>query len=220
MIKVEIVNDAPKMYFTTFYPENKYIEKTIAFVCERDPESFNISKAGKIEVYMRNGKTYSFEAWVTVYCSQFGINVSHDGQFVYVISDVKGLWCYTYKGDVRWKTRYTAPRYVVTHDDHSITTELNKKIVNMDDNRNIVAEQKLWGYSITSWISDSLISAQISNDKIVLLDSKTLAIKKEISLKEIGLVRYNYSKLSNDILTITGESLTHIWPTKIDIRLS
>ena len=90
----------------------------------------------------------------------------------------------------------------------------------MDDNRNIVAERRLWDYSITSWISDSLISAQISNDKIVLLDSKTLAIKKEISLKEIGLIRYNYSKLSDDILTITGESLTHIWPTNIDIRLS
>lgn len=220
MVKVDIVNGIPSMHFITYYPQNEYIEKTISYVCKRDPKSLKLTDVGKIEVYLRNGEKYSFEAWVTVYCSQFGINVSNDGQFIYVISDVKGLWCYTYKGDIRWKTRYTSARYVVPHDNHSITTELTKKIVIIDDNKNIVAERNLWDYSTTSWISDNLISAQIGADKLALLDSKTLEIQKEISLKRIGLIRYSYSKLSDEILTIIGESSEHIWPTSVNIQLS
>ena len=86
--------------FVTEYPDHTVIEKTVAYGYELN-EKLEISKIGRLTVYLRNGEQYTFDCWVsTIYCGQFGINVSDDGQYIYVISDEKGLWCYTYKGEI------------------------------------------------------------------------------------------------------------------------
>ena len=59
-------------------------------------------------VYYKNGEQYTFECYTdTVFSGQHGIAISDDGERIYVISDIKGLWCYDKCGNIIWKTRYT-----------------------------------------------------------------------------------------------------------------
>ena len=217
MINVTTYYDEQKRRHTHFiseYPDNKYVEKTVAFLSDD-----HYSIPGRIQVFMRNGESYSFDAWVTLYSGYFGINVSDDGRFVYVISKIKGLRCYTYKGEIVWKTRYTAPGYVIPHPDNSLTTELSKKIAVLDHNGKIITSRRLWDYSVTDWLSNELISAQIGADRLTLLNCRTLDIVREFSLKKLGFVRYSYSRLSGSTFSVTGESATLGWPTTIHIDL-
>ena len=54
--------------FTTEYPDNKYIIKTTVYGFDID-SNLDITKPGKITVFMRNGEQYTFECCLdSVYC--------------------------------------------------------------------------------------------------------------------------------------------------------
>ena len=190
-------------YFITEYPDNDYIEKTVTYFCEVSIYGEYI-KPGKIEVYLRNGECYIIECWVTFYTSQFGIQVSHDGQFVYVNSDEKGLWCYTYKGELVWKTRYTSVSHIIENDNNTVTCITSTKIIILDEGGKKIKERKIQHYHAEK-ASKNLIYAAVTENTMALIDCKTLDIIWKSSLKELGLNHSRYAVLYDRYLIIKGE---------------
>lgn len=206
MIKTDNVYEPNNFHFITEYPENRYIEKTITYDCETDGNRQPI-KMGKIEVYLRNGEQYSFECWVTYYASQFGTQVSHDGQYVYANSDEKGLWCYTYKGDLVWKTRYTSVSYVIPHPNNNVTCVTTTKLLVLDSNGKVIKQVPIYREGMSKMASDSVIVSNTSERIITLFDSITLDVLCKISLKTLGLKYICKAELNNNTLVILGYSL-------------
>lgn len=195
-----------KFHFITEYPDNKYIEKTITYICETDTNR-NIIKNGKTIVCMRNGEQYEFETYATFYCSQFGIQVSDDGQYIYVISDEKGLWCYTYKGEIVWKTRYTSVSEVFPHPNNNITCILSTKLLILDNSGKIIKQVNTYCGCIPDKVSDEVIAAHKSENIVALFDSMTLEVLHKISIKKLELDYFNTMELKGNILTIHGYSI-------------
>ena len=193
-------------YFITEYPGNDYIEKTVTYLCELDSYDGQ-NKPGRIEVHMRNGRRYIIECWVTYYTTQYGIQVSHDGQFVYVNSDEKGLWCYTYRGELVWKTRYTSVSYVIPHPNNSITCVTTTKILIIDCMGNIIKQVPIYREGMSEMASDTIIVSNTSENVISVFDGYSLNVLYKISLKALGLDYILETKLENDTLTIEAYSL-------------
>ena len=205
MLIVEKVHEPDNYHFITWYPDNPYIEKTVSYKCYYNiEEGCRLERMGRIEVYMRNGEQYSFECWVTGYCSQFGINVSDDGQYIYLISDDKGLWCYTYKGELVWKTRYTSVSHVFPHPNHNLTCALTTKLMILDSFGKIIQQTPLWKEGAPYKASDAVIAANTSETVVALFDSMTLEVLYRISLKKLGLRRFYQPELNGNMLTIKG----------------
>ena len=206
MIKIENIYEPNSFHFITEYPDNKHIEKTITYDCETDGNR-QLIKMGKIEVYLRNGEQYSFECWVTYYASQFGTQVSHDGQYVYANSDEKGLWCYTYKGDLVWKTRYTSVSYVIPHPNNNVTCVTTTKLLVLDSTGKVIKQVPIYREGMSEMASDNVIVANISETIIALFDGITLDVLCKISLKTLGLMYICRAELRDNMLTILAYSL-------------
>ena len=220
MIKIEEIY-GENYHFITEYPENKYIEKTIAYACKMSLDR-QLIKMGRMEVYLRNGETYSFESWVTgSYCAQYGIQVSEDGRFIYVISDEKGLWCYTYKGELVWKTRYTSVSYVIPHPNHHITCVTTTKLLILDSNGKIIKQVPIYREGWCEPASERMLVANTSETIIALFDSFSLDMLYKISIKKLGLKSFFAADLSGDILTVKGRSFNcngSIVTVKVDLK--
>lgn len=184
MLIVEKVYEPDNFHFVTWYPHNRYIEKTVSYITVVDAKSLEVMKMGRILVYMRDGNQYTFDCWVNGSGSQYGINVSDDGQYVYVISSQKGLWCYTCKGELVWKTRYTSVSYVFPHPNHNLTCALNTKLVILDSFGKIIQQTPLWKEGAPYKASDAVIAANTSETVVALFDSQTLEVLHRISLKK------------------------------------
>ena len=204
MIIVEEVYEPGNFHFVTWYPDNKYIEKTVSYITVVDAKSFEVIKMGRILVCMRDGNQYSFDCWVNGSGAQYGINVSDDGQYVYVISSQKGLWCYTYKGEIVWKTRYTSASHVFPHPNCNVTCALNTKLMILDSFGKIIQKVPLWKEGAPYKASDKVIAANTSETIFALFDSMTLEVLYRISLKKLGLRRFYQPKLSGNLLIIKG----------------
>ena len=173
-LKVYRTNDG----FITEYPENEYIEKTEVHGAEA-------SAPGSITVYTRSGESYTFPCFATtVYCGQFGINASSDGERIYVISDVKGLWCYSKSGDVIWKTRYTAAEHVFANPDGTVTCATSNAILMLDENGKPIKKQKIEPFSAQK-VAKDIIFAYTSERAVAFFCAETLEIIEKIALNKI-----------------------------------
>lgn len=207
MIRISKIYEPNNYHFVTEYLDNPYIEKTIAYACKTDYNR-KLIRMGRMEVYLRNGEQYAFESWVTgSYCAQYGIQVSLDGQYIYVISDEKGLWCYTYKGELLWKTRYTSVSYVIPHPDNHITCVTSNKLLILGHAGEVIKQVPLYREGMCNPVSQQVIVGNISETVIALFDSFSLEVLCKISLKKLGLKYFNTVSLSEDILSIDGYSL-------------
>lgn len=191
--------------FVTEYPDHAVIEKTVAYGYELNKE-LKITELGRLTVYLRNGEQYTFDCWVsTIYCGQFGINVSDDGQYIYVISDEKGLWCYTYKGEIVWKTRYTSVGHIIINNNNTITCITSTKLLVLDENGKLVNERRIVQYHAEK-ASENMIYAAINNSTVALIDSQTLNVLWKSPLKKLGLEKSRYAVVCGDSLEIRGEN--------------
>ncbi len=204
--------------FVTEYPDHAVIEKTVAYGYELNKE-LKITELGRLTVFLRNGEQYTFDCWVsTIYCGQFGINVSDDGQYIYVISDEKGLWCYTYKGEIVWKTRYTSVSHVFPHPNHNLTCALTTKLVILDSFGKIIQQTPIWKEGAPYKASDVVIAANTSETIFALFDSMTLEVLHRVSLKKLGLRRVYQPKLCGDLLTMKGWKIGD-WSEPVTIEI-
>ncbi len=219
MNRVTECQEKGNYHFITEYPNNQYIEKTVSYICYFNvSEGCRLERMGKIDVYMRNGERYSFPCWVTGYCGQFGISVSDDGRYVYLISDEKGLWCYTYKGEIVWKTRYTSVSHVFPHPNNYITCILTKKLAIIDTRGEIIQQVPVYQETLHRKVNDDVIAAHTSETIFALFDSMTLEILHRVSLKKLGLWRFYELKLDDHLLTIYGLSV-HNRSEKVTLQI-
>jgi hypothetical protein len=189
--------------FTTEYPRHLYVEKIVVFGFQVNG-NLDITEMGKLTVYMRDGTNYSFDCWAdTVYCGQFGINISDDGTRIYVNSPEKGLWCYSYNGEIIWKTRYTSVGDVIVNPNGTITCIASTKIVLLNENGKVINSRKILPYH-ASKASENIIYIAISNSKVALLDCETLDIIWETSLNEMDLDSSRAAIIYRDMLIISG----------------
>ncbi|MBQ9745917.1 MAG: hypothetical protein IJW21_03765 [Clostridia bacterium] len=166
--------------FITRYAENKYVEKT-----EVHGADIEIPAPGSITVYMRSRESYTFPCWASsVYCGQYGINVSADGERIYVISDIKGLWCYSKSGDVLWKTRYTAAEHVFANPDGTVTCTTSTAIIMLDENGKPIKKQKIMPFS-SEKISKNMIFAYVSERTVAFFRADTMESVEKIPLNKI-----------------------------------
>jgi hypothetical protein len=221
MITVEQVFEG-KFHFITSYPDNKYIEKTVAYIYRDEYKNGKlvISEMGRLEVYMRNGEKYSFETYVTGTASQYGIQVSDDGKYIYVISNIKGLWCYTCKGEIVWKTRYTSVEAVFPHIDGKITCVMSNYLAILDENGKIIKKVPTSGEGSQGRVSDDLIASMTSWNVLTLFDSMTLEKKYRFALDKLGLRSFSKAKIEGDFLIIKGWPLNEDIEYPIEVKLS
>ena len=189
--------------FITEYPKHSCIEKTVALGYCRN-ENLEISEMGSLSVYMRDGRSYSFECWVsTVYCGQFGINVSEDGTRIYVISEEKGLWCYSNDGKILWKTKYTSVGDVIVNSNGTITCITSTKIIQLDENGKPINNRKILPYHACK-ASENIIYIAISCSRVALIDSETLDIIWEAYIRKMNLDESREAIIYKNILIISG----------------
>lgn len=189
--------------FTTEYPNHLYIEKTVAFGYQLN-ENLEITEMGNLTVYMKDGRSFSFDCWVsTIYCGQFGINVSEDGTRIYVISDEKGLWCYSCDGEIIWKTRYTSVGDVIVNSNGTITCITSKKIIQLDDKGKLINSKKILPYDAVK-ASKNTLYISISGLRKALLDCETFDIIWEFSISDVNLDSSREAIIYKHILIISG----------------
>ena len=218
MLKVSQILDHSgcNIGFTTEYPLHAYIEKTEVIGFRRN-DNLQITEMGKLTVYMKDGTTYAFECWAdAVYCGQFGINVSDDGPRIYVISDEKGLWCYSYKGEILWKTRYTSAGDVIVNANGTLTCITGNKIILLDGNGKLITSRKILPY-LASKASENMIYAAISERKAVLIDCETLDIIWQLSINQLGLDSVREAIIYKNKLILFGEHQFRLQYVAVDL---
>lgn len=215
MITVEQIFDG-KFHFITSYPDNEYIEKTVAYIYRDEYENGKLvmREPGRLEVYMRSGEMHSFKTYVTGTASQYGIQASADGKYIYVISNVKGLRCYTCAGEVVWKTRYTSVEDIFPHSDGKITCVMGNYLAILDENGKIIKKTPTSGEGAQGRVTDDLIASMTSPNTLALFDSMTLEKKCKLSLKELGLRSFAKARIEGGFLVVRG------WPLNEDIEYS
>ena len=195
--------------FTTEYPFHLYVEKTVVFGFQIN-ENSDITEMGRLTVYMRDGTSYSFDCWAdTVYCGQFGINVSDDGTCIYVNSPEKGLWCYRYNGEILWKTRYTSVGDVIVNSNGTVTCITSTKIIQLDTNGKLISSRKILPYR-ASRAAKNILYVAISNTKVALLDCETLDMLWEASVNQMNLDSSGEAVIYKNILIVSGLRGTRI----------
>ena len=190
--------------FITEYPDNEYIARTVVYGHETSEQGEVITQ-GNITVIMRNGDQFTFECMAdTSYCGQFGITVSNDGSNVYVISSDVGLWCYTYRGELKWKTRYTSIGHVIENDDRTVTCIASTKLLQFNENGQKIKERKIVAYH-ASRASKNMIYAALSENTRALIDSASLEDLWKCSIKKLGLESSRYALIYDHYLIINGQ---------------
>ncbi len=163
-------------FFVTEYAPACPIEKTVAHYATVDYTSPDEpSVPGRLEVYMRTGEVHSFEAWATWWCADYGINVSDDGERIYVISDLKGLRCHDREGRLLWKNRYTSITRVLPHSDGSVTAlTYNGRVFKFDGKGSIVAKRQAFGDRQATLMSSNIVALCTGDYTVTFFDTETL----------------------------------------------
>ena len=222
MITVEQIFD-DRFHFITSYPDNKYIEKTVTYIYRDEYKNGKLvtREPGRITVYMRDGSSYSFESFATGTASQYGIQVSEDGKYIYVISNIKGLWCYTFSGEIVWKTRYTSVEDIFPHSDNKITCVMGSYIAILDENGKIIKKVNTSGEGAQCRVTDGLIASMTSHNTVTFFDSMTLEKKYRIALNKLKLRGFCKARIDGRFLFIKGwhENEDIEYPTEVKISL-
>lgn len=162
-----------KKGFITEYKNNAYIEKTAVVGAEADKE-------GAMTVYMKNGEKYTFPCWTDAeYSAQFGVNVSADGKYVYAISSIKGLWCYTVDGKLVYKTRYTSAQDVFPRADGTVACVTRSNILLLDASGKATEKVRVSRDVVPQKTSEKLVSASISEKTLIVFDAEKFEITEK-----------------------------------------
>lgn len=172
--------------YLTEYIDHPTVIKSIAIGVKRD-EAYDVSCPGYLTVYYKNGEQCSFECYTdTVFSGQFGITVSDDGERIYVISDVKGLWCYDKHGKIIWKTRYTSAGQVYPHRDGMVTCVTGTHIILLDASGKPIKKRTLFD-GVRHPMSAKIIGILTSENVATVLDVQTLEPIQKISLSKLNI---------------------------------
>lgn len=175
--------------YLTEYMNHPTVVKSIAIGVQRN-ESYDVIGQGSLTVYYKNGEQYSFACYTdTVFSGQFGITVSDDGERIYVISDVKGLWCYDKHGNVIWKTRYTSAGQVYPHRDGTVTCVTGRHLILLDENGKPIKKRVKFD-GVDCEISEKTIGILTSENVAAIIDVQTLEPILKISLSKLNIDRF------------------------------
>ena len=193
--------------FITEYKNNAYIEKTLVIGAESGAVSVKDSTPGEMTVYMKNGEKYTFPCWTdTVYSAQFGVNVSADGKYIYAISDIKGLWCYTYDGKLVYKTRYTSAEDVFPRADGTAVCVTRSNIILLDENGKVLEKLRVSpDGALPDKISEKFITYSPNGSTLAIFDTEKFEIAGKINLKQNNIDSiWNVTELSDEYISICG----------------
>lgn len=172
--------------YLTEYIDHPTVEKSIAFGTQRN-EAYDVIGPGKLIVFYHNGEECSFECYTdTVFSGQFGISISADGERIYVISDIKGLWCYNKQGEIIWKTRYTSAGQTYPHDDGTVTCVTGRHLILLDENGKPLKKRVLFDGDRCE-MSAKTIGILTSENVLAVVDVKTLEPILKISLIKLKI---------------------------------
>lgn len=172
--------------YLTEYIDHPTVEKSIAFGVQRN-EAYDVIGPGKLIVFYHNGEKCSFECYTdTVFSGQFGISISADGERIYVISDIKGLWCYNKHGEIIWKTRYTSAGQTYPHDDGTVTCVTGRHLILLDENGKPLKKRVLFDGDRCE-MSAKTIGILTSENVLAVVDVKTLEPILKISLIKLKI---------------------------------
>ena len=172
--------------YLTEYIDHPTVEKSIAFGAQRN-EAYDVIGPGKLIVFYHNGEECSFECYTdTVFSGQFGISISADGERIYVISDIKGLWCYNKQGEIIWKTRYTSAGQTYPHDDGTVTCVTGRHLILLDENGKPLKKRVLFDGDRCE-MSAKTIGILTSENVLAVVDVKTLEPILKISLIKLKI---------------------------------
>lgn len=175
--------------FLTEYINHPTVSKSVAIGVKRD-EAFNVIGLGSLTVFYKSGEQYTFECYTdTVFSGQFGITVSDDGERIYVISDVKGLWCYDKHGKILWKTRYTSAGQVYPHSDGTVTCVTGTHIILLDANGKPIKKRALFD-GVRCPMSPKTIGILTSENVAAVIDVQTLEPVVKVSLSKLNIYRF------------------------------
>jgi hypothetical protein len=193
--------------FITEYKNNAYIEKTLVIGAESGAVSVKDSTPCEMTVYMKNGEKYTFPCWTdTVYSEQFGVNVSADGKYIYAISDIKGLWCYTYDGKLVYKTRYTSAQDVFPRADGTAVCATRSNILLLDESGKVLEKLRISHEGSPDKISEKLLAASTGENTLAILDTEKFEWIAKIQLLkyDINAVNEGRTRVSDKYIIVSG----------------
>ena len=189
--------------FLTEYIDHPAVLKSVAMRVA-DNEDHGVTAPGSLTVYYRNGEQVCFDCYAgTVFCSQFGITVSEDGERIYVISDVKGLWCYGKQGNVIWKTRYTSAGMVYPHPDGTLTCVTCSHLILLDANGKPIKKRALFD-GCRFELSETAIGIQTSENVAAVIDLQTLEPIIKFSLTKLKIDNLRDILAADDYYILQG----------------
>lgn len=206
--------------YLTEYIDHPTVIKSIAIGAKRD-EAYDVSGPGFLTVYYKNGEQYSFECYTdTVFSGQHGITISDDGEKIYVISDIKGLWCYDKHGKIIWKTRYTSAGKVYPHNDGTVTCVTGTHLILLDTNGKPIKKKALFD-GVRHPMSAKTIGILTSENVAAVIDVKTLEPILKVSLSKINIYRFREIIEADEYYVVRGTELIGIFDLpngKRDVR--
>ena len=206
--------------YLTEYVDHPTVEKSIAIGAKRD-EAYDVIGLGSLTVCYKNGEQYSFECYTdTVFSGQHGITISDDGEKIYVISDIKGLWCYDKHGKIIWKTRYTSAGKVYPHNDGTVTCVTGTHIILLDTNGKPIKKKALFD-GVRHPMSAKTIGILTSENVAAVLNVQTLEPIQKISLSKLNIYRFREIVEADEYYVVRGTELIGIFDLpngKRDVR--
>lgn len=206
--------------YLTEYIDHPTVMKSIAIGAKRD-DAYDVIGPGSLTVYYKNGEQYSFECYTdTVFSGQHGITISDDGEKIYVISDIKGLWCYDKHGKIIWKTRYTSAGKVYPHNDGTVTCVTGTHLILLDTNGKPIKKKALFD-GVRHPMSAKTIGILTSENVAAVIDVKTLEPILKVSLSKINIYRFREIIEADEYYVVRGTELIGIFDLpngKRDVR--
>ena len=196
--------------FLTEYIDHPTVVKSVAIGVKRD-EAYDVIGPGSLTVYYKNGEQYTFECYTdTVFGGQHGIAISDDGVRIYVISNIKGLWCYDKCGKIIWKTRYTSAGKVYPHDDGTVTCVTGTHIILLDTNGKPIKKKALFD-GVCHPMSAKAIGILTSENVAAVIDVKTLEPIVKISLSKLNIYHFREIIEADEYYVVRGTELIGIF---------
>lgn len=206
--------------FLTEYIDHPTVLRSVAMRVEYH-ENHDVTAPGSLTVYYKSGEQVSFDCYAgTIFCSQFGITVSEDGERIYVISDIKGLWCYSKQGDVIWKTRYTSAGMVYPHRDGTLTCVTCSHLILLDANGKPIKKRALFD-GLRFEMSETTIGILTSENVAAVINLQTLEPIIKFSLSKLKIDNLKDILVADDYYILQGSERIGIFVLpdgKRDIR--
>ncbi|MBE6543814.1 MAG: hypothetical protein E7675_05395 [Ruminococcaceae bacterium] len=195
--------------YYTEYVDHPTVKGSMAIGVERD-EAYDMIGPGNLTVFYHNGEKYSFECYTdTVFSGQYGISISADGEHIYVISYIKGLWCYNKHGEILWKTRYTSAGHVYIHNDGTVTCVTGTHLILLDENGKAIKKRKLFD-GVRCEMSHKNIGILTSENILAVVDVKTLEPILKISLLKLNIYNFHEILEADEYYIVRGYELVGI----------